>query len=63
MRLEELQEIIEIYNEIEPNKSRCIDFEEIKANIADLRNEREIEFYIHLIVGRIENLEIGGGQL
>jgi len=60
MRLEELEEIIEIYNEIEPRKSRCIDFEEIKANIADLTNEREIEFYIHLIIGRIENIEIGG---
>ena len=56
MRLTVLQELIDIYNEIE-----CcgvyIDFEEIKSNIADLRNEREIEFYISLIVGRIENLE------
>ena len=56
MRLTVLQELIDIYNEIE-----CcgvyIDFEEIKSNIADLRNEKEIEFYISLIVGRIENLE------
>ena len=37
--------------------SSDINFEEIKSNIADLRNEREIEFYISLIVGRIENLE------
>lgn len=58
MRLMELQEIIEIYNEVEPNKSRCIDYEEVKANIADPYNDEEIQFFIELVIDRIDGIGV-----
>ena len=59
MRIEDLQELIEIYNEIEPNKSRCIDIEEIMANISDPNDAYEIEQFVGIIIARIELAEQG----
>lgn len=59
MRIEELQELIDIYNEIEPNKARCLDVDEIMANISDPNNEYEIEQFIGFVIARIELSEKG----
>lgn len=56
MKIIELVELIDIYNELEPNKSRCIDSDEIIAGIANLDNNKEIEFFISMIINRIDKL-------
>lgn len=60
MKMTELEELIEIYNELEPRGERHIDAEEIKACIVDHTNNKEIEFFTNMVIEKIDRISGGG---